>query len=60
MTKIVEEFELYGKQYRLLDLVLQYDAKCRAALGKGAELNGLFNIGAREAIGRGNMAPQEE
>ena len=55
-----DAYSSYGKQYRLLDLVLQYDAKCRAALGKGAELNGLFNIGAREAIGRAKMAPQEE
>ena len=55
-----DAYSSYGKQYRLLDLVLQYDAKCRAALGKGAELNGLFNIGAREAIGRANMAPQDE
>ena len=55
-----DAYSSYGKQYRLLDLVLQYDAKCRAALGKGAELNGLFNIGTREAIGRAKMAPQEE
>ena len=55
-----DAYSSYGKQYRLLDLVLQYDAKCRAALGKGAELNSLFNIGAREAIGRAKMAPQEE
>ena len=55
-----DAYSSYGKQYRLLDLVLQYDAKCRAALGKGAELNGLFNIGARETIGRAKMAPQEE
>ena len=55
-----DAYSSYGKQYRLLDLVLQYDAKCRAALGKGAELNGLFSIGAREAIGRAKMAPQEE
>ena len=32
-----DAYSSYGKQYRLLDLVLQYDAKCRAALGKGAE-----------------------
>ena len=49
-----DAYSSYGKQYRLLDLVLQYDAKCRAAL------NGLFNIGTREAIGRAKMAPQEE
>ena len=39
--------------------MLQYDAKCRAALEKGADLNALFNIGSREAIGRAKMAPQE-
>ena len=55
-----DAYSSYGKQYRLLDLVLQYDAKCRAALEKGADLNGLFSIGAREAIGRAKMAPQEE
>ena len=55
-----DAYSSYGKQYRLLDLVLQYDAKCRVALEKGADLNGLFNIGAREAIGRAKMAPQEE
>ena len=54
-----DAYSSYGKQYRLLDLVLQYDAKCRAALEKGADLNALFNIGSREAIGRAKMAPQE-
>ena len=54
-----DAYSSYGKQYRLLDLVLQYDAKCRAALEKGADLNALFNIGSREAIGRAKMEPQE-
>ena len=40
--------------------MLQYDTKCRAALEKGADLNALFSIGAREAVGRAKMAPQEE
>jgi V/A-type H+-transporting ATPase subunit A len=47
-----DSYSSYGKQFRLLDLVLQYDVMCRAALEKGADLNALFNISAREAIGR--------
>ena len=42
----------FCKQFRLLDLVLQYDTMCREALAKGADMNALFNIKAREAIGR--------
>ena len=55
-----DAYSSYGKQFRLLDLVLQYDTKCRAALEKGADLNALFSIGAREAVGRAKMVPQEE
>ena len=55
-----DAYSSYGKQFRLLDLVLQYDTKCRAALEKGADLNDLFSIGARDAVGRAKMAPQEE
>ena len=51
-----DAYSSYGKQYRLLDLVLQYDALCREALDKGADMNGLFGIDAREKIGRAKMA----
>ena len=51
-----DAYSSYGKQFRLLDLVLQYDALCRAALDKGANMNGLFAIDAREKIGRAKMA----
>ncbi len=47
-----DAYSSYGKQFRLLDLVLQYDTMCREALAKGADMNALFNIKAREAIGR--------
>jgi len=47
-----DAYSSYGKQFRLLDLVLQYDVMCRAALEKGADLNALFAIPQREAIGR--------
>jgi len=54
-----DAYSSYGKQYRLLDLVLQYDTKCREALDKGAELNMLFNIKAREPIGRAKMVDEK-
>jgi V/A-type H+-transporting ATPase subunit A len=54
-----DAYSSYGKQYRLLDLVLQYDNLCRAALDKGAELQPLFDIPQREAIGRAKMVDQE-
>ena len=47
-----DAYSSYGKQFRLLDLVLQYDTLCREALAKGADLNALFNIPQRETIGR--------
>ena len=47
-----DAYSSYGKQFRLLDIVLQYDVLCRDALAKGAELKQLFNIPSREAIGR--------
>ena len=54
-----DAYSSYGKQFRLLDLVLQYDVKCRAALEKGADMNALFDIPQREAIGRAKMADQK-
>ena len=54
-----DAYSSYGKQYRLLDIVLKYDDKCREALAKGAELQKLFDIGAREDIGRAKTADPE-
>ena len=39
-----------------MDLVLRYDTLCRDALAKGADMNALFAIDAREKIGRAKMA----
>ena len=55
-----DAYSSYGKQFRLLDLILQYDALCRAALKKGAALSALFGIPQREAIGRAKMVPQDQ
>ncbi len=51
-----DAYSSYLKQFRLLDLVLKYDVFCRDALNRGADMNGLFAIDAREKIGRAKMA----
>ena len=51
-----DAYSSYKKQFRLMDLVLRYDALCREALQKGANMEKLFVIPAREKIGRAKMA----
>ena len=55
-----DAYSSYAKQFRLLDMVLQYDVICRTALPQGADVNALFNIPARERIGRAKMVPPDE
>ena len=54
-----DAYSSYGKQFRLLDLVIRYDELCRAALTKNADLNALFTIPQREVIGRAKMVDAE-
>jgi V/A-type H+-transporting ATPase subunit A len=51
-----DAYSSYRKQYRLMDLVLRFDELCREALQKGADMEKLFVIPARERIGRAKMA----
>ena len=51
-----DAYSSYAKQFRLMDIILQYDTLCRDALNKGADMNGLFAIDVREKIGRAKMA----
>ncbi len=51
-----DAYSSYAKQYRLLDIILHYDELCREVLTKGADMNALFVISAREKIGRAKMA----
>ena len=51
-----DAYSSYKKQFRMLDIVLHYDVLCREALGKGANMDALFAIDAREKIGRAKMA----
>ncbi len=55
-----DAYSSYQKQFRLLDMVLRYDEVCRAVLPQGADVNALFNIPARERIGRAKMVLPEE
>ena len=50
-----DAYSSYDKQFRLLGLILRYDALCRDAMGRGAELPKLFAIPARERVGRAKM-----
>jgi V/A-type H+-transporting ATPase subunit A len=50
-----DAYSSYDKQFRLLGMILRYDTLCREAMERGAELNDLFNIPARELIGRAKM-----
>ena len=54
-----DAYSSYAKQFRLLDMILRYDALCREALTRGADMKELFAIGAREKIGRAKMADAE-
>ena len=44
----------------MLALILDYDKLCRAAIAKGADVEELFQIPAREKIGRAKSVPEDE
>ena len=56
----VDSFSSYDRQYRLLGLILKYEDLCRGAIGKGAVPAQLFDIPAREKLGRAKSVPEEE
>ncbi len=47
------------KQFKLLGLILEYDALARTALGTGAVLQDLFDLPVREKIGRAKSVPDQ-
>ncbi len=55
-----DAYSSYGKQYRLLDMILRYDAMSREALSKGADMKSIFAIPAREKIGRAKMTAPDK
>ena len=55
----VDSFSSYDRQAKLMQIILDYDKLCRAALDKGALAYELFAIPARAAIGRAKSVPEE-
>jgi V/A-type H+-transporting ATPase subunit A len=56
----VDGYSSYDRQAKLLALILNYEALCRAAIGRGAEAGKLFAVPVREQIGRAKSVPAEE
>ena len=56
----VDSYSSYDRQEKILGLILDYDRLCREAIAKGADVEALFQISAREAIGRAKSVPEEE
>ena len=56
----IDTYSDYTRQAEMMQLILDYDKKCRAAIERGADINDLFTIKAREGIGRAKMVPPEE
>ncbi|SFP09272.1 V/A-type H+-transporting ATPase subunit A [Oscillibacter sp. PC13] len=56
----VDGFSSYDRQEKLLAMILNYEDLCRGAIEKGAGVMKLFDIPAREKIGRAKSVPAEE
>jgi V/A-type H+-transporting ATPase subunit A len=55
----IDWYSSFDRQFRLLDMILQYDTLCRDAITKGASLNALTSIDSREKIGRAKSVPDD-
>ena len=56
----IDSFSDYRRQAMMMQLILDYDAQCRAAIQKGAPVADLFAIDARLDIGRAKSVPVDE
>ena len=56
----IDSFSSYDRQEKLLAMILDYDRLCREAIAKGAPTAALFEIPARERIGRAKSVPADE
>ncbi len=56
----VDSYSELDRQARMLDMIHQYDTQCRTAVEKGAAINDLFAIPAREGIGRAKSVPADQ
>ena len=56
----VDNYSSYERQAKLLWLILQYDKLCRASLTRGASIERLLNIEAKDLVGRAKSIPADE
>ncbi len=56
----IDSFSTYDRQEKLLAMILYYDKLCREAIAKGAPAAKLFDIPARERVGRAKSVPAEK
>jgi V/A-type H+-transporting ATPase subunit A len=56
----IDSYSEYDRQARMLAMIREYDVQCRAASEKGGSLTELFNIPAREGIGRAKSVPADQ
>ena len=56
----IDGYSSYDRQGKLLAMVLNYETLCRDAIAKGAQTAKLFDIPAREKIGRAKSVPADE
>jgi V/A-type H+-transporting ATPase subunit A len=56
----IDSYSEYDRQARMLAMIREYDVQCRAASEKGGSLTELFDIAAREGIGRAKSVPANQ
>jgi V/A-type H+-transporting ATPase subunit A len=56
----IDGYSSYDRQEKLLAIILDYDKLCRTAIAQGASATALFEIPAREKIGRAKSVPAED
>ena len=56
----VDWYSSYERQDKMIQMILDYDKLCRAAIEKGAPVSELFNIPFREKMGRAKSVPDDQ
>ena len=56
----VDWYSSYERQDKMIQMILDYDKLCRAAIEKGAPVADLFAIPFREKMGRAKSVPDDQ
>ena len=56
----VDSYSSHDRQMRMLELIINYDTLARQAIAKGAALQPLFDIPAKEKIGRAKFVAADQ